>query len=677
MRLRRQGCTSFIAGGWAAFAVLAAASCGGSSSAGAPDATAVGDGAGPGSDGSAPMDATTDGPAGSREGGPEDSAASDDASPAGGDATMESGVPIGEVGVDSGDAQSTGSLVFVACPGPLAPDTATALKAGGAVDPAMSWLYPYSGTVFPAGLQGPILQWVPQSGGTAAALLHMHSRLFDYQGCFVPSNPGQLAVPNIEWAVAAAQSSGASDPLTVELTTSSSTGVVSGPITETWTLARGPLAGAVYYDTYGSKLGPSASTSNGAVMKLVPGAAQPTAFLTTAAGATPFGPCVSCHAVAASGSLLATEEEFFPGGDPLYGKGSESFALTATSQPDAGSPLASTLNDSWGLSAVYPDGSLLLTSGEPADSTASVTFPSVAGNNPGMIGPKKTAMYSAMTGATIAFSGLSAQYATMPMFSPDGKHVVYNDYDAGSGHTLTVMDFDVSTKKFSNAVAVFHDATLYPGWPSFTPDSQWVVFALGSASNYATETPPTASPVNSSQLYIVSAAGGTAQRLDGASGYAGGQTYLPAGSADNNLDFYPNVSPVASGGYFWVYFTSRRSYGNLYSHGSADVGSKAIWMAAIDIGVMSGHDPSHPAFYLPGQELGSGAVRATAVLAPCASNGASCTSGFDCCGGTCTAGQCAPPSGCSIENNRCSNSADCCDDPTPLRCIGGYCAFDP
>jgi len=46
-------------------------------------------------------------------------------------------------------------------------------------------------------------------------------------------------------------------------------------------------------------------------------------------------------------------------------------------------------------------------------------------------------------------------------------------------------------------------------------------------------------------------------------------------------------------------------------------------------------DPSHPAFYLPGQELESGNMRAFATLAPCRANTVSCESGADCCGGFC------------------------------------------
>lgn len=107
--------------------------------------------------------------------------------------------------------------------------------------------------------------------------------------------------------------------------------------------------------------------------------------------------------------------------------------------------------------------------------------------------------------------------------------------------------------------------------------------------------------------------------------------------------------------------------------------------AAIDIeaphgeipGPLSG-DPSHPAFYLPGQELQSGNIRAFATLTPCKTDGATCTSGLDCCGGFCVDGMCkAAPPGCSKIEDKCTTSADCCATMPPLVCIGGHCASPP
>jgi hypothetical protein len=105
------------------------------------------------------------------------------------------------------------------------------------------------------------------------------------------------------------------------------------------------------------------------------------------------------------------------------------------------------------------------------------------------------------------------------------------------------------------------------------------------------------------------------------------------------------------------------------------VGSKSIWVSAIDINAPAGTDPSHPAFYLPGQELGSGNIRAFAVLAPCVGDGATCESGIDCCGGTCTTGKCGQPQACAGENDKCTPTVPCC--LASDMCIGGYCGVAP
>src|SRR5580704_679305 len=69
------------------------------------------------------------------------------------------GTPIKmDAGVSIDDC--TGSSVGAA--------TVTSLEAGGTLDPAMKWLYPYDQTIFPGGIIAPVLQWTPQSGGADA-----------------------------------------------------------------------------------------------------------------------------------------------------------------------------------------------------------------------------------------------------------------------------------------------------------------------------------------------------------------------------------------------------------------------------------------------------------------------------------------------------------------------------
>jgi hypothetical protein len=175
----------------------------------------------------------------------------------------------------------------------------------------------------------------------------------------------------------------------------------------------------------------------------------------------------------------------------------------------------------------------------------------------------------------------------------------------------------------------------------------------------------------------------------------GTTVYLPTGTShanDTTLNYEPVVAPIAAGGYAWVIFTSRRLYGNLATGDPwlsdprdydatqyGNVTCKKLWVAAIDLNAPAGTDSSHPAFYLPAQELVAGNARGFWVLDPCRSDGASCDTGDQCCNGYCS------PSGsggnictngssnqCSAPQERCSTAKDCCDSSN--QCINNFCA---
>jgi hypothetical protein len=177
-------------------------------------------------------------------------------------------------------------------------------------------------------------------------------------------------------------------------------------------------------------------------------------------------------------------------------------------------------------------------------------------------------------------------------------------------------------------------------------------------------------------LYSVDVASKQARRLDAANGYAAsGESYLPNG--ERNMTFVPTVLPIAVGGYFWVLYTSHRSYGNTLD---SQQGRGKLWVSALDMSPAAGADASHPGFFLEGQALDATNLRAFWVLDPCRPTGTACDSGDQCCEGFCrTDGNgmaCVPPpSGCSNESESCAAASDCCD--TTQRCINGHCAVRP
>jgi hypothetical protein len=251
------------------------------------------------------------------------------------------------------------------------------------------------------------------------------------------------------------------------------------------------------------------------------------------------------------------------------------------------------------------------------------------------------------------------------------------------------------------------DATR-PGWPFFLPDSKAVVFtrtispdfsangAYIGAGTFAAFAGPFASfastpfPGPNADLYIADLASGTVTMLAQAMGFktpadaASGTTYLPFPD-DVHQAYFPTVSPIAAGGYFWVFFDAIRHYGNLGTQ-------RQLWGFAIDIQADGAYatDLSHPAFYLPGQEFGAGNHRAFAALDPCKRDGDSCTSGIDCCGGACNippgqsefgtaTGTCGPiTNSCAKRDERCLSDVDCCPPgpgETQNFCIAGFCAY--
>ena len=603
----------------------------------------------------------------------------------------------------------------------------TALKAGGAADPNFKFLYPFDGTVFPRGLQAPVLQFGDGKtvAGTADGLyLKLTTTHFSYQQFGPGGSPVRVVIPDPVWK-GATVSAGAKDAVTAVVSKRTGT-AISGPVTENWRIAVGALKGFIYYSTYKSPLLPNGPTNTGGgILRIRPG---------SGAEVVRRG-CVVCHSVSANGSVLSAAL----GPDPGNPMSSDAVNLTVASPtPTMRSP--SGPGQQFAFAALTPDGTLALTNGNPGLGPPDLPH--------GFNGAYPSTLVNTM-GLAVSSPSLSPSpkplvlYAQTPAFSPDGKRVAFINGDVTSPpRPLSLMDFD-GTSVFSNLRVLRNETemttnaanasvgwqtpdppamppTTFPppspvrpktiAWPSFTPDGNGIIYHLGdsfdscgfnlSGANY--ESPP-----QYAELRLIEV-DGQVKNLNALNGRdANGASILPYGEAvDNNMNYEPNVMPLPVGGYFWVVFTSRRAYGNTVAPGRAATtqpsdapaqdpwGSetapsprKKLWVAAIDLNHADAAnlDPSHPAFYLAGQELESANMRGFAALAPCVADGATCESGSDCCGGFCRQSgndangapilQCvAPPMNmCSNVDELCTTPADCCD-PTNL-CIGGRCAI--
>ncbi|MCA9598782.1 MAG: hypothetical protein KC776_35970 [Myxococcales bacterium] len=548
-------------------------------------------------------------------------------------------------------------------------------------DAELAFLYPYDSTVWPLGLLSPLLQW--KAGPSAVAdgvYIHLKGKYYDYKGFFGRPKPLPAGAPFVRHPIPqdvwdAATLSAAGDTLTATVVVAAG-GVAYGPINESWTIAAGRLKGTVYYQSYGTKLAKNYSGAiggdgmfGGATLAIKPGATDPVLVAGKTGG---HADCRVCHSVSADGSRMVVQH-----GDNY--QRSSSYDLNGGY---AEAPYPASTDTQLGWVGLYPDGSIGVGNAVPL---------------PGNANGASSGLYDMQTGAALATNLASfVTRAGFPAFSPNGKKLAFNFYagpgdatvGAGDGKKLVVMDFDKATGNVSGAMKVY-EASNPPGWPTFLPTVDGLVFQveLPSSSNEYFATRYGAK----GELWWSDLATGTAHSLD----QANGKGYLPTGSAnhgdDSVLGYEPTVSPIASGGYAWVVFTSRRLYGNVATidpwwsdprdHDLTQTPTtKKLWVAAIDLNAKPGTDPSHPAFYLPGQELLAGNARGFWVVDPCKNDGSDCETGDECCSGFCQADpqtqklSCGKKENqCSQEYDKCTTDADCCDKS--LKCINERCSL--
>jgi hypothetical protein len=562
-------------------------------------------------------------------------------------------------------------------------DPATVMALGAPTNNGQSqgltFLYPYDKTVWPRGLPAPLLMWSWAPGDADAIKIDIKSKSgsFSYSGTF--GRPAILMqtkgpfirhpIPQNVWDMATNSANGTADPLTVSLTVAKG-GMAYGPISETWTIAPSHLSGTIYYNSYGTNLVQNSGGAVGgtgmfgaAVLGIKVGAIAPKVVAGTNTD------CRTCHSVAAFGSRLEAQP---------YGTYS-AYDLTPMGAVEHVMP-----NTGAWFPGLYPDGSKMLT----ADGL----------------------LLSLPAGGTLPVSGLPTDPET-PMFSPDGKFIAFN---SAVGPKITVMSFANATGAFTAPVTVVDDtnnAGFTPAWPAFFPDSKSLVFHHQSDPGIdgAGTDPCTRGGALAQVDWASVASPGNVVHLDNLNG----KGYLPklpapvslACDADGNAvggmdadhsndvnhNYEPTANPIASGGYAWVVFTSRRMYGNEATIPPfcsdprgvdlvQNITTKKLWVSAIDLNQAPGADSSHPAFYLPAQELLAGNSRGFWVLDPCLADGTSCMTGDQCCNGYCEPsgpmGQLvcsnAPPMGtCSGVGDKCTTAADCCD--TTNQCINGFC----
>ncbi len=578
-------------------------------------------------------------------------------------------------------------------------DATLAVLAGAATAaPDLLWLYPYDQTVWPRGILAPQLQW--RDGVTKhfdAVRIDIEEAHYTWSGTFAKNAAAfkNHPLPAEVWRVATQSNAG--EDLVVRMTFAKN-GQAYGPLEQRWKVSSSPLKGIVYYNSYGTSLAqnfPGARQSpggafpggmfGGATLSIRGNSTDP-ALVAGASGTR--DKCTVCHTVSLDGSRLITHY-----GDPN---------LQTSYDLGTGAETKINISDDPAVSAHYewpaptPDGKFFLS--DRYGPAQLYETPTGGGSQNAVLKPT---------------TGLPADLiVALPAFSPSGTMVAFNRFGGGGPsidkRTLSTMTFDPTTFAFGPVVDLFTaDAGQIPAWPSFLPGGGGLLYELetrpndrnnfgGNRSNATCEgdsVEPYRCNVDSDlgargELWMYDSVHAKRVRLDRLNGLGAIPTGGKGHGDDTTLNYEPAVSPVVSGGYAWVVFTSRRLYGNIattnpwwsdprFKDISTDPTTKKLWVAAIDLNAPDGVDPSHPAFYLPAQELMAGNSRGFWVVDPCRADGNGCESGDECCGGYCRPGATGALV-CSNEINTCANefencetAADCCGQA--LQCIEGRC----
>ncbi len=522
------------------------------------------------------------------------------------------------------EAEVLVKLVYTIAPDPLDPIAQAYLATADTPDPAVSLLYPYDDTVFPRGLVGPTMQW---NGGNDGDLyyLHVESSTFELDWYGTVPNPSRWdfpLAPNDLWLKLTDSSEG---EVSVELRRWDGAMAYTSGV-RSWSIAPANLAGTIYYW----------AVNQGDVLRIQPGATEPEQFIEKPEGVT----CVACHSVSRDGSTIVASQH---GG----------YSPWATFNSDGSAIFAS--DSASGFQAISPDGSWVLW-GQSNDS---------------FLGQPSSMILSAQGNIETATQMFQATgWPVHPAWSNDGTKVAYGVRTDGNwldfnNSTLWTVDVDTDIPEFSNPAEIVINDVARPtvSYPTWSPDDAWLAF--GRATQARTRGA-------AGELWMANANGQNPVALDKANGVG----HIPEPETAENYE--PTFVPVASGGYFWLVFVSERQYGNTLTNQVVDTRTKQLWVTAVDINAAPGVDPSHPGFWLPGQELDNNNMRGYAALNECREIGENCEAGYECCGGFCVEvdGEFVcedDPPMCSPNLSACDVDEDCCDPEA--QCIGGFCSI--
>ncbi len=473
---------------------------------------------------------------------------------------------------------------------PSAPPDAKDWFSGGDGGPAPAVVYPFDNTMMAPNVLQVQLQWTAGSGNIVHRVTisgPTYERSFYLGSNLCPGGRCTFLVDDKIWSTLSHSSLGQTVTLTVSSVASRGGQVgTSKPIT----LSFSPedTRGGLYYFS---------PTIRG--IKRVPlGASKPVDFITNGDETG----CAGCHAVSRDGKQVAIE----------FGSGQTNVGSTVV---DGAKPSLRNFplnrNIAWNFAWFNPAGDKLITNWS---GTLKVRDPKT-GNVLETVNP--------------AFIGGTGSGA-MPEWSPDGKWIAFvrelsassYDFELTDSGDIVVMPYNGGAFGPAVTVVAAQRGTNFHFWPSWSPDSNWLVFNTMDCGSACQQYD--ASPTRLRLVRAIDDAGQpivNAPPIDLLNG-----THLP-----HNTNNWPKFAPFLQSGRF-VFVVYSASYGWGHNTGS----NPQLFMFGLDLDkAKMGMDPSYQPVWLPFQDRNTGNHSAIWTTDVACTTDKDCPSEFMCVMGAC------------------------------------------